>query len=108
MSSNLLKKQKHIKTNKKNQTKRPKNQKKTKKHKALDFIGSRVRMPRRPFSAMRKPKMDMALDALAEMIISHVPAVLYNFQPKCAYLALMIRRVLDAELDRSTCDDKVV
>lgn len=72
---------------------------------ALIWIGAKIREPRRPYT-VRKPKMDSARDALAEMIISHVPATLYNFQPKAIYLALMVRRVLDAEVDRTMCDDK--
>jgi len=72
---------------------------------ALQFIGSRVRAPRSPYQK-RKLKIDLARDALAEMILSHVPAVLYNFQPKAIYLALMIRRVLDAKIDPTTLDDK--
>ena len=40
------------------------------------------------------------------MIISHIPVTNYNFQPKCIYLALIVRRVLIALNDPKQLDDK--
>lgn len=72
---------------------------------ALEFLGSKIRQSRRPFG-FRKPKAESARDALVGMIISHVSVINYNFQPKSIYLALIVRRVLNAMKDPSTIDDK--
>ncbi len=50
--------------------------------------------------------MDSARDALAGVIMSHVPVVRYNFHAKCVFLALMVRRVVMALRDESMIDDK--
>ena len=45
-------------------------------------------------------KVDAARDALAGMILSHIPVINYNFQPKCIYICVMIRRIFFALKDR--------
>ena len=50
--------------------------------------------------------MDLARDALAGMVINHIPVINYNFQSKALYLALMVRRVCIGIKDPSTLDDK--
>ena len=54
----------------------------------------------------KKAKVDLARDALAGMVINHVPVIHYNFQGKALYLALMVRRLCIAIADPSTLDDK--
>jgi DNA-directed RNA polymerase III subunit RPC2 len=60
---------------------------------ALEFIGSKIRTRR--FQRTRS-KADIARDALADTILSHVPTQNFNFQSKCAFLALMVRRIIIA------------
>ena len=77
---------------------------------ALDFIGGRIKEASqsgrgRPYG-FKKAKVDLARDALAGMVINHIPVINYNFQSKALYLALMVRRVCIAIRDRSTLDDK--
>lgn len=77
------------------------------KTQALEFIGARVKQMKRPGS-FRKPKVDLARDTLAGMILSHIPVREFNFQGKAIYLALMVRRVLLAVRDPEShgADDK--
>ena len=50
--------------------------------------------------------MDEARDILAGVVLAHVPVVAYDFRQKRAYVAVMIRRILHAMVDRSAVDDK--
>jgi len=49
---------------------------------------------------------DIAMQALAAMVLGHVPVRDMNFRPKCIYLATMARRVLMAMIDESNVDDR--
>ena len=40
------------------------------------------------------------------LFLGHVPVIKFNFQAKCVYIALMIRRIVVAVKDPSTLDDK--
>ena len=66
---------------------------------ALTYIGSKSRVSRRTYTS-RKPKEEEARDVLAGVVLAHVPVKQYNFRPKCVYLALMIRRVINAMTDK--------
>jgi hypothetical protein len=44
---------------------------------------NRIRVSRRLVSYWRKPKVESARDALAKMIVSHVPVTAFNYHPKC-------------------------
>lgn len=46
------------------------------------------------------------MQALAAMVLGHVPVRNMNFRPKCIYLATMARRVLMAMVDESMVDDR--
>ena len=87
---------------------------------ALDFVGQRYKDSgagiaggglgsgggaRRPYG-FKKSRVDMARDALAGMVINHIPVINFNFQAKVLYLALMVRRVCIGIRDLSTLDDK--
>uniref|UniRef100_A0A453NIC1 DNA-directed RNA polymerase n=1 Tax=Aegilops tauschii subsp. strangulata TaxID=200361 RepID=A0A453NIC1_AEGTS len=43
---------------------------------------------------------------LRDVFVAHVPVNNGNFQPKCIYTAVMLRRMLDAILNSDTFDDK--
>lgn len=51
-------------------------------------------------------KKDLALDALANLIIAHVPVKNFNFHSKAIYICIMIRRILEAVKDPSQIDDR--
>ena len=70
---------------------------------ALEFIGGKSRMAR---TWKNKSKVDEASDILATVILSHVPVENFNFRMKCVYLALMVRRVIEAQKDAVRIDDK--
>lgn len=55
-------------------------------------------------SKARTP-VDEARDLLATTILAHVVVENYNFYVKVVYLAIMVRRVIDAETKRTALDD---
>ena len=74
---------------------------------ALDYLGSRVKSMGKPgFGQGRKDYGQEALDALADIIITHVPVHRLDFRPKALYVAFMVRRVLMANHDPSLVDDR--
>ncbi|KAI4869105.1 beta and beta-prime subunits of DNA dependent RNA-polymerase [Hypoxylon rubiginosum] len=78
---------------------------------ALDYIGSRVKMggrvkqPGGPLLA-RRSTIEEGLDALANIIIAHIPVEGLDFYPKAIYIALMVRRVLMAHHNHKLVDDR--
>lgn len=75
---------------------------------ALEFLGSRIKIMRKPvgFGAPRRHHAQEALEALASVIIPHVPVRALNFRPKAMYIAFMVRRVLAAWRDSELVDDR--
>nr|ODO04045.1 DNA-directed RNA polymerase III subunit RPC2 [Cryptococcus depauperatus CBS 7855] len=74
---------------------------------ALEWIGARVSSNQ--FKDDNKQKLtsaDVAQQALAAMVLGHVPVRNMNFRPKCIYLATMARRVLAAMVDDHMVDDR--
>lgn len=82
------------------------------KMQALDFLGKQVKVIRKtsPNGAtawgMRRPPSEEAMEALATIILAHVPVHNLNFRPKAIYIATMARRVLMAMHDESQVDDR--
>lgn len=74
---------------------------------ALEYMGSKL-MTKRFVTAATKYKTpaDEARDLLATTILAHVPVENFNFQMKSVYVALMVRRVMTAELNPSSIDDR--
>lgn len=77
---------------------------------ALEYIGGRVKMGakgRPQFGAApRRNAIEDALDALANIMLAHVPVEGVDFYPKCIYVAQMARRVLMAAHDSKLVDDR--
>lgn len=75
--------------------------------KALEYIGHRVRLAKRPLgtSRMRNYYLE-AIECLSSVVLPHVPVVGNNFRPKALYVALMARRVLMAMQDPKLVDDR--
>ncbi|KAF1810934.1 DNA-directed RNA polymerase III polypeptide [Eremomyces bilateralis CBS 781.70] len=74
---------------------------------ALEYIGSRVRIMRKPVGTSQKRNhQHEAMEALASIIITHVPVLGMNFKPKAIYIAFMVRRVLMTMHDPTLIDDR--
>ena len=82
---------------------------------ALDYIGTRIRARRASSalvgmqggpSASSYSRRDEAMNILSTVVLSHIPIEGDAFRSKRVYLALMVRRVLQAQLGRASLDDK--
>lgn len=72
---------------------------------ALNYIGSRVKLNRKP-TMVRRPTYEDALDVLANVVMAHVPVERLNFRPKAIYIATMVRRVLMCMQNDKLVDDR--
>jgi DNA-directed RNA polymerase III subunit RPC2 len=74
---------------------------------ALEWIGQRVKSGKSKFGqAQRRNYAQEGLDALADIIITHVPVHGLDFRPKALYVCFMVRRVLMAAHDPKLVDDR--
>jgi len=73
------------------------------KKSALDYVSDKVKGGKR---SANKTKVDEAKEIMETLIVSHVPCSKINFFPKCRYLALMIRRIVEAKHDSTKLDDR--
>ncbi|KAK1761408.1 hypothetical protein QBC47DRAFT_28102 [Echria macrotheca] len=82
---------------------------------ALEYVGNRVKMggagggfkPGGRFGgAPRRSPAEEAADALANLIVAHIPVDGVNFYPKAVYIAMMVRRVLMAAQNPKLVDDR--
>jgi DNA-directed RNA polymerase III subunit RPC2 len=78
---------------------------------ALDWIGSKVKMTMKTQRfGMRRNLAEEAKDLLATTVLAHVPVDIYkgqlNFRPKAVYVALMIRKTLQAIRAGGIVDDR--
>ncbi|RHN77450.1 putative DNA-directed RNA polymerase [Medicago truncatula] len=72
---------------------------------ALEYLDSKAKGPR--FSNMAAEKDGRAFNILKNEFLANVPMHGDNFRPKCIYLAVMMRRIMDAILNKDAMDDKV-
>lgn len=75
------------------------------RHQALEYIGSRVKVNRRVIGP-RRPAWEEAMEALATIVLAHVPVINMDFRPKAIFVATMTRRVLMAIDDEKLVDDR--
>ncbi|RAL61620.1 hypothetical protein DID88_009657 [Monilinia fructigena] len=78
-------------------------------YQALEYIGARVKMgsrARQPGQPHRRNVIGDALEALSNIIITHVPVVGLEFRPKALYICFMVRRVLMAMVNPKLVDDR--
>ncbi|KAH8167013.1 hypothetical protein CIB48_g1240 [Xylaria polymorpha] len=79
---------------------------------ALEYIGARVKMgmkgrpPRGGPPQPRRSVIEEGLDALANIVIAHIPVEGLEFYPKAVYVAMMTRRVLMARHNPKLVDDR--
>ena len=72
---------------------------------ALKHIASKMRQ-KKFFGGPKKSPIDDARDMLVNTVLAHVPVENFNFKMKSLYLALMVRRVIEAEGDPTAIDDR--
>ncbi|KAJ6482905.1 hypothetical protein C8R47DRAFT_1282854 [Mycena vitilis] len=72
---------------------------------ALEYIGTRVKVNRRVMGP-RRPAWEEALEALATIVLAHVPVNGLDFRSKAIFVATMTRRVLMAMEDEKMVDDR--
>ncbi|CAN1173032.1 DNA-directed RNA polymerase III subunit 2 [Linum perenne] len=53
-------------------------------------------------------KEGKGLSTLRDIFLAHVPIHNNNFRPKCIYVAVMLRRIMDAILNKDAMDDKLL
>ncbi|KAI0748815.1 hypothetical protein BC629DRAFT_1599124 [Irpex lacteus] len=75
------------------------------RHQALEYIGSKVKVNRKIIGP-RRPVWEEALEALATIVLAHVPVVNLDFRGKAIFVATMTRRVLMAMDDEKMVDDR--
>ncbi|KAJ8328588.1 DNA-directed RNA polymerase III complex subunit Rpc2 [Batrachochytrium dendrobatidis] len=79
---------------------------------ALEYIGAKVKVTFKTNRVgIRRDWVEEARDLLATTVLAHVPveaddAGVLNFRPKAIYIALMIRRVLQAVKEGGIVDDR--
>ncbi|RMZ67198.1 dna-directed rna polymerase iii subunit rpc2 [Pyrenophora seminiperda CCB06] len=74
---------------------------------ALEYIGHRVRLVKRPLGTSRNRNYHLeAIECLSNVVLPHVPVEGTYFRPKALYVALMARRVLMAMQNPKLVDDR--
>ncbi|KAL0397379.1 UNVERIFIED_CONTAM: DNA-directed RNA polymerase III subunit [Sesamum calycinum] len=72
-------------------------------HQALEFLEQKVK--KLPYSTPAD-KEGRALGILRDIFLANIPVRQNNFRPKCIYVAVMVRRILEAILNKDAMDDK--
>jgi DNA-directed RNA polymerase III subunit RPC2 len=72
---------------------------------ALEYIGAKVKVNRR-LVGPRRPVWEEAMEALATIVLAHVPVNNMDFRPKAIFVGTMTRRVLMALDDEKLVDDR--
>ncbi|GMH82897.1 hypothetical protein TL16_g09418, partial [Triparma laevis f. inornata] len=74
---------------------------------ALRYVGQKIRSPdKRTGAARPQCPEDEAREVLANVVLSHVPVVDFDFRPKAIYIGHVIRRILLVALGKAELDDK--
>ncbi|KAG5009733.1 hypothetical protein AAZX31_07G118200 [Glycine max] len=71
---------------------------------ALEYLDKLVKRP--TYSNNAAEKEGAAFSALRDVFLANVPVDQDNFRPKCIYVAVMMRRIMDAILNKDAMDDK--
>ncbi|KAI4323589.1 hypothetical protein L6164_023183 [Bauhinia variegata] len=72
---------------------------------ALEYLESKVKKSFF-FSSDSSEKEGRAFSVLRDVFLANVPVKQNNFRPKCIYVAVMMRRMMDTILNKDTMDDK--
>ncbi|XP_047167045.1 DNA-directed RNA polymerase III subunit 2 isoform X1 [Vigna umbellata] len=71
---------------------------------ALEYLDKMVK--RSMYSNNSAEKEGRAFSVLRDVFLANVPVDGDNFRPKCIYVAVMMRRIMDAILNKDAMDDK--
>ncbi|KAI8532058.1 hypothetical protein RHMOL_Rhmol11G0183900 [Rhododendron molle] len=71
---------------------------------ALEFLDKKVKKPQYFSASFDKEGKAMAI--LRDVFVANVPVRQNNFRPKCIYVAVMLRRMMEAILNKDAMDDK--
>lgn len=71
---------------------------------ALEYLETKVK--KFQFYSAPAEKEGRALGILRDVFLANVPVHKNNFHPKCIYVAVMMRRMMDAILNKDAMDDK--
>ena len=72
---------------------------------ALKFMSTKMKVKRFNTGPKKSP-IDDARDVLANTVLAHVPVENFNYKMKAVYLALMVRRIIEAQNDDKQVDDR--
>ncbi|OAY53344.1 DNA-directed RNA polymerase III subunit 2 [Manihot esculenta] len=72
--------------------------------KALEYLEGKVKMS--TYASYSSGKENRALGILRDVFVANVPVHKNNFRPKCIYVAVMLRRMMEAMLNKDALDDK--
>jgi len=79
---------------------------------ALKYIGNKMRaksaltMGGTFGNARKKSVEDEARDVFANVVLSHIPVVNFDYRAKCIYVGHIVRRLIMVQLGKSSMDDK--
>ncbi|KAG8200108.1 hypothetical protein JTE90_001961 [Oedothorax gibbosus] len=73
---------------------------------ALRYMGSKLRQRKMWGSTQKKNPIDEAREILTTTILAHVPVEDFNFKMKAVYLAIMVKRMIEAEKNPKLLDDR--
>uniref|UniRef100_T1J8E2 DNA-directed RNA polymerase subunit beta n=1 Tax=Strigamia maritima TaxID=126957 RepID=T1J8E2_STRMM len=76
------------------------------KRQALEFIGKKFRQRQGWINRNKKTPVEEARELLTTNILAHIPVINFNFKLKAIYLAIMIRRIIEAQSDERAVDDR--
>ncbi|KAF3434232.1 hypothetical protein FNV43_RR25335 [Rhamnella rubrinervis] len=74
------------------------------KEQALDYLESKLN--RSSFASASSEKAGRVMLILKDVFLANVRVRHNNFRPKCIYVAVMLRRIMDAMLNKEAMDDK--
>lgn len=73
---------------------------------ALKYIAGKMKAKKFYRELQKKSPIEEAREVLANTVIAHVTVSNYDFKMKAVYMALMIRRVIEAQNDDKCVDDR--
>ncbi|XP_010043725.2 DNA-directed RNA polymerase III subunit 2 [Eucalyptus grandis] len=71
---------------------------------ALEFLEGKLK--KLPYANMSTGKEGRAMSILRDVFLANVRVIKNNFRPKCIYVAVMLRRMMEAILNKDAMDDK--
>ncbi|XP_030543868.1 DNA-directed RNA polymerase III subunit 2 isoform X1 [Rhodamnia argentea] len=71
---------------------------------ALEFLEGKVK--KLPYANLLTGKAGRAMSILRDVFLANVRVIKNNFRPKCIYVAVMLRRMMEAILNKDAMDDK--